>query len=469
MTCSKASSKASAVRGPRFVPVAAAAMALLLALLLSLQAAAGAAAGAAAARDVPSAPGIDAPELAKLGPLAVGVKTLKLVQHDQADVLAYDAAAGAAPLRDRVLYVDLWYPALAPPGAKPVDYRGSLPPAPGEAAAEFSVAGMAVRDAPSVGSGYPLVVVSHGYSNVTAAMVWLTENLASKGYVVAAIRHNDPPITDPSKSNELALRRPLDIAFVTGTLQASLGASRLIDASRTALIGASFGGYGVLTAAGVTLDPAGVPVQRVPGGLLKPYARGGALQGTFPLKSLRAVVAMSPYGNVQTFWGADGAAALTVPLLLIAGTEDHVAEYATGARAWFDLAIHAPRYLLSFKGAGHDIHMVPAPPEMRRSLWYQDWFEDPVWRERRVNEIDLHFITAFLDRYVKGDESRASYLEVAVSEGSAGVWPAADPALAYGAYSPGTGAITLWKGFQRGHATGLELLRAGAVDGKPGN
>jgi hypothetical protein len=34
--------------------------------------------------------------------------------------------------------------------------------------------------------------------------------------------------------------------------------------------------------------------------------------------------------------------------------------------------------------------------------------------------------------------------------------------LAYDAYSPGTPGITVWKGFQRSHAAGLELLRAEA-------
>ena len=35
------------------------------------------------------------------------------------------------------------------------------------------------------------MIVSHGYGNVPLAMTWLAENLASKGYVVAGIRHDD--------------------------------------------------------------------------------------------------------------------------------------------------------------------------------------------------------------------------------------------------------------------------------------
>ena len=71
--------------------------------------------GSALAGEPPSRFGVDAPELAHVGSEAVGVKTLHLVQHRQIDVLAYDAATGSAPLTDRVLTVDLWYPARPAP------------------------------------------------------------------------------------------------------------------------------------------------------------------------------------------------------------------------------------------------------------------------------------------------------------------------------------------------------------------
>jgi len=55
--------------------------------------------------------------------------------------------------------------------------------------------------------------------------------------------------------------------------------------------------------------------------------------------------------------------------------------------------------------------------------------QDPVWRAERVNAINAHFITAFLDRYVKGDESRAAYLNVPVARSADGAWPSPAPAL----------------------------------------
>ena len=38
------------------------------------------------------------------------------------------------------------------------------------------------------------------------------------------------------------------------------------------------------------------------------------------------------------------------------------------------------------------------------------FFEEPVWRKDRIAAISQHFISAFLDLYLKADESRRAYL-----------------------------------------------------------
>jgi predicted dienelactone hydrolase len=412
---------------------------------------------ATAARDAPSRPGIDAPELARLGSFQVGVRTTTLVDAAQVDVLAWDSATGTAPTRDRELVVDLWYPAGVAEGAAPETYSGRLPAEPPAPPSRFTIPGVAVRDAAPATGRYPLVVISHGYSNATIAFSWLSENLASKGYVVAAIRHEDPPITDRSRFAEPLLRRPLDIAFVTRTLQRTLAGEGLIDPSRTSLVGYSMGGYGVLTVGGGVLDPASPLAQIVPGGLLAPYARGGVSIDDVRAPGIKAIVAFAPGGGSLRAWGADGLGGITAPLMLIAGDRDWTVDYQTGARAFFDMATNSRRYLLTFRGAGHRIALGPAPDEMRGRLWDFDWFEDPVWRQDRIVAINLHMITAFLDRYVKDDASRAPYLDGLTRDSIQGDWPAS-AAQSYDAYSPGADGITVWKGFQRGHAEGLELL-----------
>jgi predicted dienelactone hydrolase len=202
-----------------------------------------AATGAGFAMELPSRPDVDAPQLAPLGRYAVGVRTITLVQHDQPDVLAFDASTGIAPRRDRTLIVDIWYPAVPAAHARAETYHASMPAEPPSPPISFSIPGLAVRNAPPAGGQYPLVVASHGDSDVTVTLSWLTENLASKGYVVAAIRHQDPDISDRSKFAQPVLRRPLDIAFVAAELQRSLAAEGLIDPTRTALFGHSTGGY----------------------------------------------------------------------------------------------------------------------------------------------------------------------------------------------------------------------------------
>ena len=425
-----------------------------------LMALAAAFAAPALAERTPSVFGVDAPQLAPLGPHAVGVETVTLVEHAQTDVLAYDPKTRTAPKSDRRLTVDIWYPAVAAAHARRVVYHAAFPSEPPAPPAHYTVPGIAVRGAAFSGADYPLVVVSHGYSNQPAAMTWITENLASKGYVVAAIHHDDPPITDKAAFPGPVVRRPLDIAFVAATLQRSLAAKHWIDPARTALIGYSMGGYGVLTSAGAVLSPESPVAKSVPGGLLAPYVRGGARQADVLVRDLRAVVAIAPAGGGSfDAWGKTGLAGITAPLLLINGDADQTVGYLDGARAFFDEAVNAHRYLLTFKQGGHNIGLNPTPPAMRNLLWNQDWFQDPVWNKERMNAINAHFITAFLDLYVKGDQSRAAYLNVRVKESDRGVWPLTHHD-AYAAYSPDTGDITVWKGFQRRHAIGLELIQA---------
>jgi predicted dienelactone hydrolase len=398
----------------------------------------------ACAGDAPSRPAIDAPELARLGDHSVGVATIEFT----------DATRG-----DRRLAVDLWYPAEVVAGATPEIYAGSLTAEPPAPPARFTRPGIAVRDAKRAAGRFPLVVVSHGYDNESVLLSWLTENLASKGYVAAAIRHRDPPITDRVRFHETLLNRPLDVAFATKELQRSLGEEGLVDPARTALVGYSMGGYGVLAAAGGDLDPGSPLVQLVPDGGLAPYARGGARQDSLRVPGLRAVVTLAPAGGSLGAWGADGLASITAPMLLIAGDRDFTVDYRTGARAFFDQATNSNRYLLTYLGGGHRIGLGPAPEEMRSRLWDQDWFEDPVWRQERIVGINLHFITAFLDRYVKDDASRAGYLDGLAPLSAGGAWSAPE-GLPYDARSPGGDGVTLWKGFQRQHAEGLELLHA---------
>jgi predicted dienelactone hydrolase len=409
----------------------------------------------APAQDAPAKPGVDAPELAALGPHPVGVADAEFVQPGQADPLQGQERPAIV---DRRLPLKIWYPAAAP--GRGTTYRSALPGEKGKDVS-FAVAGIASPGARAAGGRFPLVILAHGYSNTPEVLSWLGENLASKGYVVVAPAFRDPSITirtAAAAAGPLA-RRPLDIAFVAAEAQrrarAGLAPFAAADADRTALIGYSMGGYGVLTAAGAPLDPALAEATR---NVLGPYVGGAPKAGELRVGGLKAVVAIAPPSALRgtNMWASPGVAAIRAPTLFIVGSQDHVVGYDPGVRTLFAQETHAPRYLLTFREAAHSIALIGAPATMRGSFWDLDWFEDAVWRKDRLMAIETHFITAFLDRYVKDDRAKAAYIDGLTPNSNDGVWAEAPPGR-YSGYSPGAPAATLWKGFQPNKASGMSF------------
>jgi len=391
----------------------------------------------AKAEQAPARPGVDAPGLAALGPYGVGLATQEMGQ------------AG------RRLRVDIWYPSRN--GAGPaVTYHSALV-GPDGRPTPFTIPGIAVAAAPAAAGRFPLVILAHGFTNTPEVLSWLGENLATKGYCVVAGDFRDPPKFDAPSALYAFAHRPLDVAAIAAEAQhrAAAGEGPLAhaDPERTALIGYSMGGYGVVTDAGAPLDPA---LAKATGGLMAPYVMGGAQADTLKVAHLKAVVAISPASRLGPLgmFAPHALSAIHVPSFFIVGSQDHVVGY-DAVRALFEAETNAPRYLLTFREAGHNIALTPAPTGMRNRLWDQDWFEDPVWCKTRLVGIEAHFITAFLDVYVKGDASKAAYINGLVANSDDGAWP--NPPADYAAISPGPPAATLWKGFQQAHAAGMML------------
>jgi predicted dienelactone hydrolase len=400
----------------------------------------------------PSVPEIGAPELAALGPDGAGVMLRTVVDRDQVEALG-TFASGKLMRADRTLPLMIWYPAKVPAKVKRATYSASLVGEVPGTAARFTVPGIAVRGAPPAGKGYPIVLLSHGYNNDPAMLTWLAENLATKGYIVVGIRHNDPPITDTKQTPATLIRRPLDIAFVLRQLKSGL-LGPLGDPARIALVGYSFGGYGVITVAGAGLDPAGPAVKRLPSVLANRYAGNGPEAASLKDSGVKAVVAIAPAGGAPALAWGKGLGDVRAPLLILAGTADRTVGYVPGPASIFAEATGADRYMLAFQGAGHAIGTNPPPAQMRGNLWNFDWFEDRVWRKSRVNGIAIHFITAFLDIHLKGDASKQAYLDVPRESSDGAVWKG-EPGP-YAAVSQG-GDNPTWKGFVKDHQDGLVL------------
>ena len=175
--------------------------------------------------------------------------------------------------------MEVWYPAAIPEGkTERTTYESAMPGRPDQippgAPKTFEIAGEALRDAPPVqGHPFPLVIVSHGYPGSRTFLTYLTENLASKGYVIAAIDHTDSVFGNVKGFESTLLNRSNDQLF---TIRAFEAASRkaddflhgIVDASRVAIVGYSMGGYGALASAGAGYSKTGGASKFVPGGIL---------------------------------------------------------------------------------------------------------------------------------------------------------------------------------------------------------
>ena len=174
------------------------------------------------------------------------------------------------------------------------------------------------------------------------------------------------------------------------------------------------------------------------------------------------MVAISPWGNQPPYnsWDAAGLAGIHIPMLVIAGNQDDVSDYAKGIKPAFDGAVHSDRCFLVYENARHNVGGNPAPAEALGSFVTREYFEEPVWRKDRLTAINQHFITAFLDVTLKGDESKRAYLHVVPEISNDGQWALQPGESVGGKYSDGS---NYWKGFQRRWALGMEMHCASAV------
>lgn len=392
----------------------------------------------------------DAPELSARGEHTVGVRTIELVNRDQVDILS--SKDGKNTMYDRPLTVEIWYPAEIPANtAASITYKevmgtrgDSLRPL-----IPFTFKGRATRDAAvkNAAGKFPLVVVSHGYVGSRYLMTYLTENLASKGYVVAAIDHTDSTFKDADAFESTLLNRAKDIRFVMdamGGLEARDGQNDLagiVDANNIGLVGYSMGGFGVLNVAGAGYSD----------GLTGFFA--GMTQGNTSIaalaasnadykenrddKRIKAVIAFAPWGMERGVWDAEGLKGLETPTFFVAGSQDDISGYEKGIKAIYEGAVNADRYLLTYENARHNVAPNPPPKEsLAPGLHIDEYYRyaDSTWDQRKINNINQHFATAFLGTHLK-NKDYSKYLDI-----------------------PEDSNAKDWPGFKPRSSTGMELL-----------
>lgn len=393
----------------------------------------------------------DAPVLAAKGEYGVGVRTMDFVNKGQVDVLK--SKNGVDPLYDRPLKVEVWYPAILPEETKEFVMYNDFMGHPNDSTRPlipFTFPGRALRDAvPKTKDGpFPLIIVSHGYTGSRVLFTYLTENLASKGYVVVSIDHTESTHKDAAGFTSTLLNRAKDDLFVLETM-AALGKSTgntflsgLVDANNTGLIGYSMGGYGVLNAAGAGYSEQAVALFEKYSGGSKSIAVLSTNNPDYKLsrdERIRAVVAFAPWGMERNVWDAEGLKGLNVPTLFIAGSQDDISGYEKGTKAIYMGAVNADRYLLTYRDARHNVAPNPPPIEsLRPGLNINEFYHyaDPVWDLKRINNINQHFVTVFLGIHLK-KEDFGKYLDLNEDSNEKN-----------------------WTGFKPRTATGLELLHA---------
>ncbi len=230
-------------------------------------------------------------------------------------------------------------------------------------------------DAPfaTKGGPFPLIVFSHGSSGDPTQLSYLTEHLASWGFVVVAPPHpgntkQDGPYNVECLATSYVERLP-DVLFTLDQMLAlkdrpSDPLAALIDPERTAMMGFSFGGMTAVRAA--------------------PEHRFDAIVGIAPA----VPTSLIEIGK-----------ALDVPLFITSGGED-IAVPAGQVKQLFDaLPASVPHYLLYFPKARHTN--------------FQDTCQEACdLAQERGHELLNRYVTAFLETYLIGNEKYLRYLQL---------------------------------------------------------
>ncbi|MFF4157759.1 alpha/beta hydrolase family protein [Streptomyces sp. NPDC001678] len=183
----------------------------------------------------------------------IGTKTLHLVDTSRPDPWKPEAG-------HRELMVSLWYPALPSTGPKAPYVSKELSKKILGSEVAATVRTHATLNAPAAPKARPLVVLSPGFGMSRLTLTALGEDLASRGYAVAAIDHTyEAPVEFPGGRMEDCLicdkpglpvisNRAEDISFVLDRLTAP-GSGLRVDRDRIGVAGHSIGGASAVEAA----------------------------------------------------------------------------------------------------------------------------------------------------------------------------------------------------------------------------
>lgn len=355
------------------------------------------------------------PPYALRGPYTVGSMETHIEDQDGAD---------------RSYPITIWYPALNPDGIEEtIQY-----PAPTTRLESYPGLGQAIQNGePDIENGpYPLVIFSHGLGSSRLQSTFLSEHLASYGFVVFSADHADHIGSGNATWFASFISRPVDVVqqiTLADSLTAEGGTMHgLIDTERIAVTGHSFGGYTALAAAGGRMDP-GAFVQWClanralpdPIGIcpqvayhqdqLATLAGLDDLSGPLPAIYDPRVDAAVPLAPMAGVFGPDGLADIDIPVMLLAGSADVLLYPEGNFYLPFVQLSSIRKAFVEFENASHMIFLgdCDSSPWIQRT-WGSFGCSDPVWDMDQARDLINHFTTAFLLAELYGDADAVTAL-----------------------------------------------------------
>jgi predicted dienelactone hydrolase len=249
--------------------------------------------------------------------------------------VGHDTISIPDPSTGKTITADLWYPAAD--GATGTFARYSLLPT------AYFDSKVAIEDAPISSAGaFPFVVYSHGSGGQSFVASFLTEDLASHGYVVLSANHDGNTAANQLVGNSVSqdvndflrpnvVKAEIDWALAQSSGKASAypALKGAIDEARIGLVGHSYGGYTALATAGGHSGPAGT---------IAPDPR------------IKAVVGQAPYTRRLSDAELTG---IKIPVMLMVGTKDITTPLELDSQRPFDLITGPPVVLAVMTNAAH--------------------------------------------------------------------------------------------------------------------
>ena len=225
---------------------------------------------------------------------------------------------------------------------------------------------------PKIERPVPLVVISHGLASNRQTFAYLAQHLASHGFAVAVIEHDDINLDKfdnflsgserfPEPNN--LIDQPVDVKYVLDRIETQINPQlqNKIDMQQVGIIGQSFGGYTSLALAGGELiaDKKAVECQEENKEILLDLS--SLAKCTFneldrPRLRLadpriKAAIAINPLGKI---FGKAGMSAIEIPTMIISGTNDLIVPpVAEQIRPFIWLNDDLDKYLVLVKPGTH--------------------------------------------------------------------------------------------------------------------